>query len=414
MAWTVADLWNEVEGPSLVAPGSAWARDNMISGDAFAEDNWRRDPKRAPWLRKPTDSDRMMAYNLQASNLSKKLLEKNQANRSQRNAQMLQALLQQPNVNLFTPPRDETEAAAQGLVQQRINAENLGFKLSLDDRMRRRKEGAENQTRALQLRDQRLQEAMIPLQMAQARQNMVMQRETLKDRDESKVINERLRREQMAQSLAAQRASQQDRNFKQALDLVERTGIDINAVAKAFPGLTDEHLMALDAASKSLAEGDFEAYNEIKSAADDYTERLNEAVSGAGSAYEQANKPTWFGLRGGVDPQKLEQEKARARDAFLKSISREATGAGVRFDPGASSFVPAAPEPDRYVALDPAVLAQRSGRSRGVQGLLPIPRDGIPIVRSQQELQQYADYPRVRSVDGRLKLNPFYTRRSVQ
>ncbi len=363
-----------------------YGRPKPVNGAGFysmTEDNWRHDPRSNPLLGAADDTDRMLAYNRQVYDLSNQLYTKNAADRAAQQTAMLKSLVAQPSVNLFERPTTETEAQAQEFVQNALNTQKRGWNLTWADRNRRRKETAENLATQMKLQDQAMQRGKYIQDRAVTAARLKQTQEDSADRNEYRADTMEAKKIAMADRATQQHALQADKEYQMALHLIEKTGAGTNQLIDAFPNLAPEHFQRLAAAERALREGDQEAYNQIQSEADNFSDQLDEAISQAESNYRERNKPGWF--RSGPDESAIEAEKKRARESFLRSHARDPRLRDITIDPLSGDFIPLMSEPRGVEALDMARL-QRRGQQRpsavgyGNFGAAPQMRNGLPVL----------------------------------
>lgn len=397
---TARDLYSSVWGPPNMQAESRRRNVPTMFNSLFETPGWQNDPATNPALREATDDDRMLVYQKAAFDLADKLYKKNKANQLQNQTQLLQSLVQQPNVNLFTPPENDTEAEAQRSVQEYLNAGKRGFAAGLAQQEKNRKRAIENLGIKLKLRDQALQEAMFPINEMSARARLA---NSLRVGQPDPYKEQALRQRTAAQTSLDEnrRKTEQRAQFEQARRLIERSGANPSEIISSFPALTREHFAALDAMAKAYNDRNLKEYNDIKRAAEDYTEQLAAAEEAAGNAYTESHKPGWFGRLFGrtVDESGVEESKDRARQQFLKQRAKELGKAGIRFDETSGGMVPVESAPERYTPLDRAMAARGGGGQMS---------GALPVVRTPADLQRYSQFKVVITPDGRRKLNPYY------
>jgi hypothetical protein len=425
---TIADLYDTARGTRSGGPLRSVNDGPRPDFYAMGEDTWRRDPRRNPMLA-PANSDyEELAYNEQVQNLADELLKKNQANRSKQQVEMLRALLQQPNVNLFDKPTNPQEEAVQKIVQEHVNAGTRGVNLWFADTARRKKEAIDARNRAIQERKLAMEEAMFPINKARAIQQYQLGKTQQSDLNLYREDQVAAKAQGQQQQQRNQLEAQQQRDYNAALHLIEQEGANPNDLMDAFPNLSREHFLALDTAGKALANGQQKQFDEIKQLAQARTDAMNQKVSEAESDYLDRNQHdshwynplSWFG--GTVPEDVLMKRGQNAREEYLNGLKKDKAAQALRFDESTGSFVPLAEPPRGYTALDRALLARRrpmnpntgGGYGGGYSsGPLPVPADGIPIARTPSELNIYSNYPSFRSTDGRVRRNPNYRPRAA-
>jgi hypothetical protein len=385
---------------------SAWGQPKRTVGsyNLFGEP-WRRDPARNPMLSSATEDHKLMAYQRLVNDLADDVLKKNQVAQLEDQARLLRAAASQPRVNLWDEPTNDTELETQRIIQNKINAGNRGWIYGLAGQERNRRLGNEAQDRAMRIRDQRMQEdafrrdraresQFLPLQLEEAQMRLDTARSATKDRAEDNA--------RQTQQFVQKRQAE---DFSEALKLIE-SGLMPTEVARAFPNLSREQMLVIDASAKQLAEGDMAGFNELKAQADALTGNVRTAAETARKSYIDRNTG-WFKR---ATPEQAAAAEAAARQSALDQIQKDKLDRGLRYDPQRSEFIPADVAPRAYEPLDQVLLNRNASGLGGARssGGLSFANNGLPIVRSMDDLKRASAHRVVMHADGRRKLNPFY------
>lgn len=405
---TIASLYDTARG---VRPGTGIARSYndgpQPSFYSMGEDRWRHDPRSNPML-SPANSDyEAMAYNEEVQKLADELLKKNQANQAKQRVALLRSLVQRPEVNLFGAPTSPEEEAAQSIVQEHINAGNRGV-ADWQRRLVENKKDAEKAfARNLQLRAARLNEAKFQDDLAKERQMFPLQLQGARSQIADRATDNARLQENLARQKQQFADAQKQRRFQEALNLIQRGDVDPAQLVDAYPDLSPQHFAALNAASEAIGRDDYRTFNAIKSAADNYSNQLSDAMLNAETGYEDSAKG-WFGSDNAT-PEGREAARERARRSFLQQNQKDFQKFGTRYDEATGTIVPIQSAP-RSRSFAPVVPARRPGVvPGGGYGAAPSFGPGnIPMVRTPSDLQRYSNYPVIMDPAGNKKNNPAY------